>query len=170
MTDEQQTEPQPDEGVDSLWSFLEDDSIRIPVPIRSREYPDGKFYTVPSPDGETGLRLTALADIARKQQQGVKVSERDVARLRLNDEQEREFAQEVMGTCYEEMMADGVPWVTIQKVMNYSYIYFAMGKDVADKAAQEGLFSGGKARTPMNLAERRASGLRTRTRTTPGTL
>jgi len=169
MTDEQPT-PQPDEGMDSLWSFLEDDSIRIPVPIPSREHPDGKLYTVPSPDAETGVRLTALADIARKQRQGVQVSARDVARLHLNDEEEREFAQQVMGSCYDEMMADGVAWVTIQKVMNYAYIYFAMGKDVADQAAREGLFSGGKARVPMNRAERRASGLRQRTRTTPGTL
>jgi len=166
MTDDQ-PQPQPDEGTDALWSFLDDDSIRIPVPIPSARYPQGKHYTVPSPDGETGLRLTALADIARKRNQGVAVSERDVARLHLDDAAEREFAQQVMGECYDEMMNDGVKWVTIQKVMNYSYIYFSMGKDVADKAAREGLFSGGKVRVPMNRAERRASGLRTRTRTTP---
>lgn len=162
MTDEQQhyDPPQPEEGLDSLWSFLDDDSIRIPVPIPSRAHPEGKLYTVPSPDAETGVRLTALADIARKQQQGVRVSERDVARLHLNDEEEREFAQQVMGTCYDEMMQDGVAWVTIQKVMNYAYIYFAMGRDVADKAAREGLFSGGKVRLPANRRERRAMGQR----------
>lgn len=171
MTDEQQhyDTPQPDEGLDSLWSFLDDDSIRIPMPIKSHAYPEGKLYVVPSPDAETGMRLTALADVARKQQQGVKVSERDAARLHISDDEEREFAQQVMGSCYDEMVRDGVSWVIIQRVMNYAYIYFSMGKDTADKAAREGLFTGGKVRVPMNRADRRASGLRARTRTIPGT-
>lgn len=164
MTDEQQ----PDElNQDSLWSFLEDSSIRIPVPIPSEKYPEGKRYSVPSPTGEVGLRLTALADIARKQHSGVKVSERDVARLHITDDEMPEFAQQVMGSCYHEMLGDGVDWVTIQKVMNYAYVYFAMGKDAAEKAAREGLFTGGKVRVPMNRAARRASGLRSRTATTP---
>lgn len=174
MTDDSQhyDTPQPDEGLDALWSFLEDDSIRIPVPIPSKTHPEGKLYTVPSPDAETGIRLTALADIARKQQSGVHVSERDVARLQMDDDEEREFAQQVMGKCYTEMVEDGVAWVTIQKVMQYSYIYFSMGREVAEKAAREGLFQGGKVRLPaMNRADRRAATrAEMRTRATHGTL
>ena len=173
MTDDQQhAGPQPDEGLDSLWSFLDDDSIRIPKPIPSRKYPEGKLYVVPSPDAETGMRLTALADIARKQRSGVPVKDSDVARLRMDDDQEREFQVQVLGSCYHEMVEDGVSHVTIQKVMQYAYIYFSMGKEMADKAARDGLYSGGKVQLPaMNRADRRAATrAEMRTRATPGTL
>lgn len=162
------TESQPEPIQDDVWAFLTESGIDIPVPIPSRDYPEGKRYRVPSPDADTGIRLAGLAEIARKAQGGIKVKEADVAKLNMNDAEEREFAEQVLGSCYDEMRADGVAWTTIQKIMQYAYIYFAMGQDVAEKAAREGLFTGGKVRRPANRAERRAA-VRGTTQTTRGT-
>lgn len=143
-------------GLDDVFSFLDDDALTIPRPIPSTKYPGGKIYTIPAPDALTGIRLTALADIAAKQQRGVRITDADAARLRMDDEEEREFAVQVMGPTYHEMISDGVSWPRIQKVMQYAYIHFAMGEDVAKRAAQDGLLGGGKVRVPANRAQRRA--------------
>lgn len=138
-----------------LFTFLEDDGIEVPG-LKSTTYPEGKTYTIPSPDAETGARLTALAELAAKVNKGIEVAERDVARLRLNDEEEREFAAQVLGSALVEMQADGVSWVRIQRLTQYAFTAFAVGRDAADKAAADGAFSG-KAQARPNRAARRAA-------------
>lgn len=175
MSDEQPEQEQAP-VYDDLWGFLEDGGFTFPHPIESKTYPyarsrpggpvlrdqdgvplGGKRYRVESPDAETGLRLTALADIARAAQQKREVKPEDVAKLNLDDDQEREFAVQVLGDTYAELMADGVAWTIIQRVVQYAYIYFSMGAETAEKAAREGLFRGGKAVIPAtNRAQRRA--------------
>ena len=156
----------PGSGLDDLFSFLDDDSLTIPKPIPSEKYPEGKIYTIPAPDAHTGLRLSALADIAAKQQRGVRITDADAAKLRMDDEEEREFAVQVMGNTYHEMMEDGVSWPRIQKVIQYAYIYFAMGKDVAEAGVRDGLLTGGNTRIPAYPTVRREQ-LATRTLITP---
>lgn len=156
MTDDPTTPQEPIE--DDIWGFLAESGLDIPVPIPSRKHPKGKRYRIASPDAETGLRLTGLAEIARKSKAGLEVKDSDIAKLNMNDDEERDFAVQVMGPTYHEMISDGVAWDTIQKVMQYAYIHFSMGADVAEKAAREGLFQGGKVRIPANRAERRATG------------
>ena len=133
--------------LDDVFAFLDDDAIHLP-PIPSRDHPEGKRYDVPSPPAEIGMRLTALAEIARKRRAGLNVTEGDVARLHISDEEEPEFMAQVLGPTFEEMMADGVSWTRIQRTMQYAYIYFSMGKTAADNAARAGLFTGGKAFAP----------------------
>lgn len=152
-------------GLGDLFSFLDDDALTIPRPIPSKRHPEGKVYTIPAPDAETGMRLTALADVAAKQERGLKITEADAAKLVMNDDEEREFAVQVMGDTYHEMVADGVSWPRIQKIVQYAYIYFAMGQDVAEKAAREGILNGGKARIPTNRAARRAQARQRTSRT-----
>lgn len=140
-----------------FMDFMEDDGGFDTPLIPSRAHPEGKKYHVSSPDGETGLRLSALADLSMKQQKGVELAEADIKRLRLNDQEERDFAQQVLGVeLVDEMLADGVRWVHIKRLLTYAYTYFAIGQEAAQKAAEQGLFSG-KVQTP-NRATRRAAG------------
>lgn len=164
----------PTEPTEDLFSFLDDDALTIPHPIKSKKYPEGKVYTIPYPDADTGLRLTALAEIGRKVEarrrgdKNAKVTEMEASRLVMDDDDEREFAVQVLSTTYQEMIGDGVYWPTIQKIVQYAYVYFAMGADAANNAARDGLFTGGKAFVPANRAERRAAASgKTGTRQTP---
>ncbi len=173
--DEPTEQPSEEPGYEAFWDFLEDGGFTFPIPVASRAFPyerdqagrilrepsgrprGGKVYRVESVDAKTGMRLTALADISRNLQRGAAVSPADVAKLNMDDDQEREFSEQVMGATYHEVIADGVDWPIIQKMVQYTYMYFAMGTDVANKAAREGLFTGGKAMAPaLNRAERRA--------------
>lgn len=141
-------------NTDDLFNFLDEDGIVIPN-IKSTKYPKGKTYTIPSPDVDTGIRLTGLAEIANKLNRKVEVSPRDVARLKLSDEEEREFSQQVLGSAYEELLADGVSWVRVQRLTQYAFTYFAFSPEAAEKAAREGTFSG---KAPArNRATRRAA-------------
>lgn len=135
-----------------LFDFLDDDALRMPV--KSMKYPEGKVYAIPSPSAEVGLRLQALATISAKVERKMEVTKEDAARLQLDDDQEREFIEQVLGAAYGEMKADGVSWVRIQKVTQYAYVAFTQSKAAADKAAAEGLFSGGKVQA-LNREARR---------------
>lgn len=150
------------EPMEDLFSFLDDDALTIPKPIKSDKHPEGKVYTIPYPDAETGLRLTALAEIGRKveaRRRGnlqEEITEAEASRLVMDDDDEREFAVQVLGSTYAELIEDGVKWPIIQRLVQYAYVYFAMGADAASNAVREGLFTGGKAFAPANRAERRA--------------
>lgn len=154
-----------------LSNFLDfmDDSVDADgfssPPMPSAAYPDGHSYHIPSPDAEVGMRLNALADITLKQKRGLEVSEADIARLRLDGADEREFmAQVLTEDILEQMIADGVKWEHMRRLATYGFTYFAISPDAANEAAEAGLFSG-KALAPTgNRAARRAT-----TRTTPRT-
>lgn len=135
-----------------FYDFLDDDGIETP-PVPSTTYPKGKAYVIPSPDALTGARLAALAELSAKMNKGVEVSERDVARLHLDDDEEREFAGQVLGTALAEMQDDGVSWVRIQRLTKFAFVYFAVGPEAAVKAAEAGAFSG-KAPTPTRAQRR----------------
>lgn len=140
-------------GMDDLYNFLDDDTLEIPG-VKSRAHPEGKTYRIPSPDAETGMRLSALAEIAVKVNKSVAVNDRDVKRLQLDDTEEREFAQQVLGATYEELIADGVSWVRLQRITQFAYVHFAFSPEAAREAAERGVFAG---KAPArNRAQRRA--------------
>jgi len=141
-------------NLDNLSSFLNDDGLKTP-PIKSKKFPDGKIYSIASPDAETGLRLTGLANIAAKAASNVAVRPEDVESLRMDDSEERTFMQQVLGDVYDEMLADGVSWVTMQRLNQYVFAYFAVSPQAAERGVESGAFAG-KA-TPPNREARRAA-------------
>lgn len=150
---------------DELFSFLEDDGLTIPGVI-SREHPEGRDYVIPSPDGETGARLTALGELGIKVNKGVEVKERDVRRLQMDDAEEREFMEQVLGSAFKEMMDDGVSWVRMQRINQYAFTHFAISDEAARAAALKGAFSGTGKAPALNRQERRAQGRKTTTKKT----
>jgi hypothetical protein len=144
-----------------LAGYLDDDSVEIPG-IPSTAHPDGKTYKFASPDAKTGLFLASLANLAVKARLGADIGAQAAA-LELDDDQERDLIRDVMGSTLDELTADGVSWVRIQKLNRYLFIHFAMGEDAA-----RGLAVSGEARVPANRATRRAS-MRTTTLVKPAT-
>lgn len=153
-----------------VLDFMEDEDGFMSPPMPSVKHPQGRQYRVASPDAKTGLRLNALADIMVKKEMGVAVAESDVARLRLNDDAEREFVRQVLGATYlgedgeptnalDEMVADEVKSEHLKRIAQYAYIYFGVSKEAAEEARKNGLLSG-KLVAPLaaNRAARRKGG------------
>lgn len=147
-----------------LSEFL-DEGLVYPLPASAftveagaePRFPDGKTYTVPSPDAKNGLWLTAMADLAVKATTGGKVSDADLNRLKLDDDEERTFYQRVLGTAYDEMLADGVKWTALQTIGRDAYLCFAMSQDAADRVLAQTLAGQGEALARANRATRRAT-------------
>lgn len=140
-------------NLNNFLDYLEDDTLTIPG-IPSTAYPSGKAYTIPSPDAKLGARLAAVGDLAVKVSLGVEVGEREKSRLQLDDDQELDLMEQLLGDAREEMVDDGVTWTHLRGIMKYAFIYYALGPEQADDAARNGVLSG-KAPAPVNRAERR---------------
>lgn len=142
----------------SLHTFLDDDGGFDTPPMPSPAYPKGRVYRVPSPDATTGLRLAALQDLALKQSMGNAVTEVDVKRLRLGDEEERDFIGQVLSQEVQAaMVEDGVRWEHMRRMALYGYILFTAGEKAAEAAVEGGLLAG-KAPAAPNRAARRTAG------------
>jgi len=145
-----------------LAGYLDDDCVEVPG-IRSVKHPEGFTYIFDSPDAKTGLFLASLANLAVKARLGGDIG-KQAAELELDDDQERDLMRDVMGSTLDELIADGVSWVRIQKLNRYLFMLFAMSEGQADEMVQRS----GEARVPANRATRRAS-MRTTTLVKPVT-
>ncbi len=128
--------------------WFDDDELKLP-PIKSPKFPNGKRYTVASPDFETGAQLQKLASIAQRLSNGITVSKEEAEKLRFNDEEEVDLSKMLLGATLDEMLADGVPWGPIRKVTQYAFTYYAISPEAAERLV------GPKAQAPANRAERR---------------
>lgn len=155
-----------------LAAFLEDDGLDYPVPAASfgndadgnSRFPADRactnadceakgqhvHYAVPSPDAKTGLWLAGLADIGARAARGDEVDAKALAKIRLDDNEERTLYQRVLGNAYDEMVADGVKWTALQRMGQDAYLCFALSQEVADVAL-------GEAPARANRATRRAT-------------
>lgn len=135
---------------DALQSWFDDDALTTPVPIKSPKHPNGKKYTIQSPDYETGLMLQRLGAIAQRISAGVEVPPEEAARLKFDDDEEFELAQVLLGPVLDEMKSDGVRWGTIKRVFSWVFTYYAISPESAEKLINP------KARTaPTNRAAKR---------------
>lgn len=114
-------------------------------------------YTVPAPDAETGLKYSALSNIAVRAQKGEQISEQDLAALHLDDAEEREFVVQMLTQeVVDQMREDRLQWPAMVRTAQYVFTHFAVSADAAAKAKTAGAFSG-KAQAPTNRAGRRAA-------------
>lgn len=132
-------------------------------------------YRVPAPDAETGLKYSAISNIAIQASKGKPVPEESLAALKLNDAEEEEFVVKMLTQeVVDQMTEDRLTWPTVQVCAQYAFVYYTLGRESADKAMEAGVFSG-KATAPTNRATRRgaatkkapaSTGSRTRRKTT----
>ena len=97
----------------------------LPLPIR------GKTYSVPSPNIAVGLRAQATVAIAVKVKAGGSVTPEDVAALKLDDEQELEFTQSMLGPVFTEMQADDIPWEYVRHAAKTVFMWLISDRDEA---------------------------------------
>lgn len=137
-----------------LTAFLEDDSLQYPG-VPSKTHPDGKDYRVSSPDAATGLWLASLGTAGMVAAEGGELDP-EVPGLKMDDGQERNLYQRVLGDTYDEMVADGVSWTMLRHIAQDAFLYWAINPAFAD-AALAGL---GEAVARDNRAARRAKAKR----------
>jgi hypothetical protein len=115
-------------------------------------------YTVPAPDVERGLRYNALSAIAIRVNRGETVTREEMESLRLNDDEERQFAIEILTQeVVDQMAEDGLPWPAVTRTAQYAYTHFAISPEAAKKAFEAGVFSGKGLTPPTNRAARRTT-------------
>jgi hypothetical protein len=113
------------------------------------------------------------ADGAAEPAQGL--SPEDIAGLQkvlLSDEDEQHLFERVLGLSYEQMMADGVPWVGLKHAALVAMFDAAFGRDAAITLWQAGPVGKPPGRTPASTTKpkgRRGTGSRTTTGSTAGT-
>ncbi|WP_433426353.1 DUF7426 family protein (plasmid) [Microtetraspora malaysiensis] len=126
-----------------------DDTFKLPV--------GGKTYVIPAPDAETGLLCQRLMHAGLDANAGREVNSdgiNDLASAVLDDDQERDLYQRILGPVYDELFADGVSWPRIQHVGMTALVWVAAGREPAIKYWESG--GAGEAPAP-NRATRRAT-------------
>jgi hypothetical protein len=111
----------------------------------------GKTYTVPPVDAETGLRLQRLAEIAA---QVAKAAENGAPldEVALDDDAEVDLYRDALGTAYEEMLADRVPWPMLKVAGVTAWLDTAVSREAA-----EAYWNAAGAPDPEALAGNRAT-------------
>lgn len=101
--------------------------------LRSAKHPDGRDYRVESPDPRTGLFLTSVHELGLAASAGATLSPSDLARLRMDDDEEKSFYQLILGDAYQQMVDDGVKWPKIQDVATHAYLTFNRNNEAAER-------------------------------------
>jgi len=150
----------------TMLDFMDDeDGFKSPL-MPSTKYPEGKSYAIKSPDAKTGLRLSAISDITMKQARGIEIAELDIKRLRIEDEDEREFIEQVLSPAVvAEMIDDGCRWEHVKRLGLYAFVFFGVSREAADDAVKRGLFKGKGLMPPKNRAARRSSSTKAKSTT-----
>lgn len=102
-----------------------DPTLRLPI--------GGKTYVVESVDAKTGIWCQRLFTTGAQAASGLAVTEADVAQLELDDEQERELYEKVLGAAYDEMIVDAVPWEFLKHAGITAFMWVAVSRDAAEE-------------------------------------
>jgi len=128
----------------------------LPLPYK------GKTYLVPPVDAETGLRLQRLTEVAA---QAAKAAEDGLSldTVALDDAEEVDLYRDALGTAYDEMLADRVPF----DVLKVAAVTVWLNTTVSREAA-EAYWNAAGAPDPEALAGNRASRRAVRSTRRPG--
>ncbi|MEV6154914.1 hypothetical protein AB0L53_31695 [Nonomuraea sp. NPDC052129] len=137
-----------------LDSFF-DPTLKLPV--------GGKTYVVPPPSAEVGLLCQRLMQASIAAQAGQAVDEdglNELAEVVLNDEQEKDLYQTILGAAWDELLADKVAWPKVQHVGQTALIWVAAGLEAAAKHWESGPM--GEAEAPTRTEASAAKSTRSR--------
>ncbi len=117
---------------------------------------NGRVYSVPPISAELGPRVQALFDVmidaelaerAGRDPAGPTTEQTEL----LDDVAERNLFREVLGHVFDEMAADGVPWLVVKRAALAAMADACIGREVAEAAWN------GDQVDPPNRAARRAA-------------
>lgn len=91
-----------------------------------------KTYRIPAASIATGLYCQRAAELALSARLGTASAE-DLAALKLDDDQERDFNRRMLTTAYDEMVADGVDWQYVGLAARTAFQWTVNGRDVAEE-------------------------------------
>lgn len=105
----------------------------MPLPI------GGKVYKIPSVDAETGLWLQSVTQVAARRmnvpegETPPELTDREITSLQLDDNEELDFMQRMLGPAYQQMRDDGVEWEKIKLAGQAATIRAMSGLDKAEE-------------------------------------
>lgn len=89
---------------------LLDEAIELPVPIGDRDDHNTRLYRIESPSARDGLQIEQITQIAATLVTGGE----DINTEMLNDDEERNLFQMLLGDKFQQMLDDGVKWVWLR--------------------------------------------------------
>lgn len=94
----------------------------------------GKTYVVPPVDAETGLRLQRLAEVAAQAAKAMETGGDGelLDEVALDDAEEVDLYRDALGTAYEEMLADRVPWPMFRVAGVTAWLDTAVSREAAE--------------------------------------
>ena len=126
---------------------LLDESIELPVP--STAHPGRKLYKIASPNARDGLQIEKITNIAIHLANGGE----DINTEMLDDDEERDLYQMLLGPVYQEMLDDGVQWVWLRHASLTVLMWVSSGLNTAEQFWRA---AGDPERLARNRAERRS--------------
>ncbi|MEV6033565.1 hypothetical protein AB0L65_20590 [Nonomuraea sp. NPDC052116] len=141
-------------GFKDLDSFF-DPTLKLPV--------GGKTYVIPPPSAEVGLLCQRLMHASMAVQAGQDVDEdglNQLAETVLDDDQEKDLYQRILGPAWDELLADQVVWPKIQHIGQTALIWVAAGLEAAGKHWESG--PTGEAEAPARTEASAARSTRSR--------
>lgn len=135
-----------------LGDWAELAGLRLPI--------NGRVYVLPPISAELGPRVQALIDYGIDIVVGHETNEDEAAEV-LDDLAERDLYKEVLGTVYDAMQADGVPWAALKHAAMTSIIDATRNREEAEQYWERL----GKPETPVKQPADRQAPKATATRT-----
>lgn len=120
-----------------------DSALELPI--------GGKVYRIESPTAEVGLYVQRLMEAAAWINDG-QLPPGEAPKLKLDDNEEVNLYETVMGAAMAEMQTDGVPWAKIMLAAQTAFIWIGAG----DAAAEAFWTSGGDPKAVSIQANNRA--------------
>lgn len=96
----------------------------------------GKKYRIPAASIETGIYCQGIVKLGTAARMGAELSPAEISSLKLDDDQERTFNQRLLGTAYEEMLADQVAWEKLCHAAKTAFAWITR-----DRAAAEAVWN-----------------------------
>jgi hypothetical protein len=92
---------------------------------------NGTTYLVPPVDAETGLKLQRLAEVASQVAQAAESGE-PLDEVALDDAAEVDLYRDALGSAYDEMIADRVPWPALKVAGVTAWLDAAVSREAAE--------------------------------------
>lgn len=116
-----------------LGAYLDDDGLVLNG-IKSKKHPDGKTYTVASPDALDGLRLQRIMAIDESGTSSTEQTADMIAFCKDADGNPINYEVKILGPAvHAEMIADGLSEERLQRVVGIVAAYYTMGAQFVEK-------------------------------------
>jgi len=128
---------------------LLDEFIELPVPIGDREDGKVKTYRIESPSSRDGLQIERITQIAAELVTGGENVDTEL----LDDDEERNLFEMLLGAQFQQMVDDGVKWVWLRHAALTCLMWTTSGLTTAERYWAS---AGDPEKMARNRAERRS--------------